>query len=82
MPCAPHRGQYGSVFEGYHLKTKTPVAIKRVDRSRSKPEYISLEISILRMSNESRDIVDLLDVFETENYVYLVLEMYASCGCV
>ena len=71
-----HRGQYGYVYEGYHLKTKTPVAIKRVDRQRSKPEYIALEIAVLRLSNDSRDVVDLLDVFETESYVYLVMEMY------
>ena len=64
------------MYEGYHLKTKTPVAIKRVDRQRSKPEYIALEIAVLRLSNDSRDVVDLLDVFETESYVYLVMEMY------
>jgi len=70
------RGQYGYVYEGFHLKTNTPVAIKRVDRTRSKPEYISLEIAVLRVSNECPDIVDLLDVFETDNYVYMVMEMF------
>lgn len=75
LPATCTRGQYGYVFEAHHKKTRTRVAVKKIDRARSRKEYITAEISVLRLCQESPHIVNLLDVFETEKHVFLVLEM-------
>lgn len=72
------RGHYGKVFKGRHRTTNQLVAIKALERTRSRPLRLRLEIEILKLIGHHPGVVALLDVFETPTTVYLVFEL---AGC-
>lgn len=72
------KGNFGTVFKGYHKYTRETVAIKRINKQRTKSVYIENEILTMRLCVNHPSIVQLYCVYETPNYVYMVLEYLAG----
>ncbi|KAG7811904.1 hypothetical protein KL921_002170 [Ogataea angusta] len=76
------RGSFANVYKGYDNRTKAPVAVKSVFRSRLKNqklvENLEIEISILK-NLKNPHIVALLDCVKTDQYFHLFME-YCSLG--
>ena len=72
------KGQFGVVYQGKHKYTNEIVAIKRIDKEKTKPMYIETEIMLMRECLNHPCIVQLYCVYETPAYVYLVLEYLAG----
>ncbi|ELR19738.1 protein kinase domain containing protein [Acanthamoeba castellanii str. Neff] len=66
------KGLYGHVREGYHVATGTKVAVKVVEKARV-PGRQYEEIALMRRTSH-RNLVQLLDVIETKDTAFLVLE--------
>ena len=74
------KGQFGEVKLGVDKQTKTKVAIKIIDKTILKPheaEAIRLEAEILSKCKH-KNIVTLIDNFETADTIYLILEHLAG----
>ena len=69
------RGQYATVVKATNRKTKREVAVKRIDKARSKPDHLETEIAVLRRFGHHRNIVELYDVYETASEIQLVMEL-------
>ena len=70
------KGQFGLVKLAVHMKTGQKVAIKTVNKKNMKPIEIyqqRREIDVLKMSQHP-NIVGLIDLFENQDYYYIVLE--------
>lgn len=71
------RGTFGTVFRGYNINTRTPVAIKLIKKSdvkvKSDQESLLNEISIMR-SLKNPNIIEIIDVLQTDNNYYIILE--------
>ena len=70
------KGKFGIVKLGTHLKTGKEVAIKMVSKTEMSPEDLELqrnEIEILKVCQHP-SIIRLLDIFENETNIYLVME--------
>jgi serine/threonine protein kinase len=73
------KGSFGKVHLGEQILTKKPVAIKAIDKStfmhdeRSRKK-IENEISLFGLSNGSKRIIRLLEVFENKQYTFFVME--------
>jgi len=70
------KGKFGIVKLAVHKKTKKEVAIKMVSKTEMSPEDLELqrnEIEILKVCQHP-SIIRLLDIFENETDIYLVLE--------
>ena len=72
-PSLVYRGHYGKVFKGVSRNTGGPVAVKVLDRSKSRLERLETERDILAHVSH-KNIVKLLDVFETPAAFIFVLE--------
>jgi len=72
------RGAYSVVKDAIHIATNTQVAIKIYDREKftepRRKRRVSQEIEILKNLNH-KSIVKFFDYFESEKYLYLVMEM-------
>eukprot|EP01134_Creolimax_fragrantissima_P004676 CFRG4676T1 len=76
-------GSTGQVCLGIHMKTKEEVAVKvipkvRFNRDRELHDKVEREIAIMKLINHPH-VLSLLDVYESENNLFLVLE-YVSGG--
>lgn len=70
------KGKFGIVKLATHLKTGKEVAIKMVSKTEMSPEDLELqrnEIEILKVCQHP-SIIRLLDIFENETDIYLVME--------
>jgi len=70
------KGKFGIVKLGVHKKTKKEVAVKIVSKTEMSPEDLELqrnEIEILKVCQHP-SIIRLLDIFENEVNIYLVME--------
>ena len=75
------KGKFGLVKAGINKETKKPVAIKikaKKNMDKSDMELAKVEIDILKISQHP-NIIKLYDVFENENYIYIIME-YCSGG--
>lgn len=71
------KGKFGIVKLGTHKKTSKEVAIKMVSKTEMSPEDLELqrnEIEILKVCQHP-SIIRLLDIFENESTIYLVMEL-------
>ena len=70
------KGKFGLVKCGINKETKMPVAIKimaKKNMDKSDMELAKVEIDILKISQHP-NIIKLYDVFENENYIYIIME--------
>ena len=70
------KGKFGLVKAGINKETKKPVAIKimaKKNMDKSDMELAKVEIDILKISQHP-NIIKLYDVYENENYIYIVME--------
>ena len=75
------KGKFGLVKSGINKETKKPVAIKimtKKNMDKSDMELAKVEIDILKIAQHP-SIIKLYDVFENENYIYIIME-YCSGG--
>ena len=75
------KGKFGLVKCGVNKETKKPVAIKimaKKNMDKSDLELAKVEIDILKIGQHP-NIVKLYDVYENENYIYIIME-YCSGG--
>jgi len=69
------KGHYASVFMGKSRTTGERVAVKMIEKRLSKTERLALEVNVMRKAGAHPQVVQLLDVFETETQLQLVLEL-------
>ncbi|KAK3086349.1 hypothetical protein FSP39_017249 [Pinctada imbricata] len=67
------RGNFSKVVRVEHRVTKQPYAIKMIDRVQGK-EVFESEVAVLRRVKHSY-IIQLIEVFETKDKVYMVMEL-------
>ena len=75
------KGKFGLVKAGINKETNQPVAIKimaKKNMDKSDMELAKVEIDILKVSQHP-NIIKLYDVFENENYIYIIME-YCTGG--
>mmetsp|Transcript_62561 Transcript_62561/g.97353 ORF Transcript_62561/g.97353 Transcript_62561/m.97353 type:complete len:719 (-) Transcript_62561:28-2184(-) len=72
-------GSYAKVYRAKEIKTGKIVAVKRINKAKSKREYLDVEITIMRRFGNHKHIVSLFACYETESEVQLVIE-YMSGG--
>ena len=75
------KGKFGLVKAGINKETNQPVAIKimaKKNMDKSDMELAKVEIDILKISQHP-NIIKLYDVFENENYIYIIME-YCTGG--
>lgn len=70
-------GKYAQVFAAIERETNRTVAVKRFNSS-CDPSVITSEIEALKAMDRHPNIVQLLDFYPEDNYVYLVLELVKS----
>ena len=69
------QGNFGKVKMGTHFKTNKKVAIKIIEKTNDvKLDSLKTEVKIL-MNVKHQNIVSLLDVFEDEDRLYLIMEL-------
>ena len=69
-------GNYGSVYGGYHITTRQPIAAKTVSINTLQGkllQQLESEIKVLK-SLRNPYIIKLLEVYKTQNNVYLIME--------
>lgn len=66
------RGSYGDVFYGEHRQTGLPVAVKRIAK-KSNNRYLEREVNVAKSIHHA-NVVKTYDIFETAEYLYIVLE--------
>ncbi len=82
LSCMQCRGNFSEVFHAVHKRTGERVAVKRMDKRRvwntqKNVECTLREIDILkRISHEN--IIQIRDLYESQRYLYVVLELYVS----
>jgi len=73
-------GAFASVYKGYHVDDKSPVAIKLIDyekikqKSKKDQEHLASEIQIQKQMRHP-NIVRLNDIYSSEKNLYLVMEL-------
>ncbi|XP_060074238.1 serine/threonine-protein kinase H1 homolog [Ylistrum balloti] len=67
------RGNFSKVVRVEHRVTRQPYAIKMIDRVQGK-EVFEAEVAVLRRVKHSH-IIQLIEVFETKDKVYMVMEL-------
>lgn len=70
-------GSFSTIYKGYRVSDRTPVAIKKITKIIDK-KYINSEINVMKGLN-SPYILKLYEVIHKKNYLYLVLE-YCNQG--
>ena len=71
------KGKFGVVREAIHIQSGVHVAIKGLIKSKMKPQDLDMirrEVEILRLSQHP-NIIKLYDFFETDQYVFIVIEL-------
>ena len=68
-------GSFAKVNQGTEILTDKLVAIKRIEKSKSDVRYIESEIKILKTCQGHSNILNLLDVYETDQYLYIVADV-------
>lgn len=71
------RGTFSIVYYGEHRITHQPVAVKVIKKTQIKPHLLAREVSIMRKLNHP-NVLPLIDVFETSNEIYLMLELVSG----
>lgn len=72
-----NRGSFSTVYLGIEKETRANVAIKVVKVRGGKQDSIRNEINVMKRV-QHENIIACLDLFETEENLYLVMELY--CG--
>jgi len=68
-------GHFATVRRATHRESGEAVAVKAIQKTRTDSSAIRREIEILRRVGSHKNIVNLLDVFETETEWHLVMEL-------
>ena len=68
-------GHYGKVYRATRKRDGVRVAVKMINKSKTKPEALRAEVDLLRRVGGHPAIVELLDVFDTPEHLQLVMEM-------
>ena len=74
------KGKFGLVKLGIHRQTKRKVAIKIINKKlicAIDVQQVKTEIDILKIAKHP-NIIQLYDVFENENYIYIIMEYCAG----
>ncbi|CEM02918.1 unnamed protein product [Vitrella brassicaformis CCMP3155] len=74
------RGKYGEVYKAVHKATLSEVAVKilpKTSMNEAEREYLRMEVAILKLVQHPH-IVKLLDIFETSEHLYLVMEHFPA----
>ncbi|XP_049999721.1 sperm motility kinase X-like [Alexandromys fortis] len=71
-------GNFAQVKLALHLRTKVPVALKKLEKDKTNSTIIGNELEIMKLLDHP-NIIKLFHVLETTEHIYLVLE-YASGG--
>jgi serine/threonine protein kinase len=71
----PIRGAFSVVREGTHKETGKRVAIKAIKTRYIKNKLLIREIDIMKKVGNHPNILKLYEVYETKNFLYLVLEL-------
>jgi len=69
------KGHYAVVFPAVDKRNTRKVAVKRINKSKSRKDRLKLEVNILRKVGGHPHIVRLYDVFDTPKDLYLVMEL-------
>jgi len=69
------RGAFSIVREGVHKETGKRVAIKAIKSRYIKKKLLIREIDIMKKVGNHPNILKLHEVYETNNFLYLVLEL-------
>ncbi|KRX05999.1 Protein kinase-like domain [Pseudocohnilembus persalinus] len=70
------KGAFGSVYKGYHIKSKQKVAIKMMPRKSSNTSLDLIEKEVEAMQKlKSEYIVQILKFLQTTNNLYIVVEL-------
>ena len=69
------KGHYGLVYSGTDRQTHARVAIKLLDKRRSKAHRLDLEVKVLKRLYDHPAIISLLDVFDDPESLQLVFEI-------
>lgn len=70
-----YRGAFGVVNEGVRISTGQLVAIKRLPKVRSHPEFLVNELAVLEAIGQHDYIVDYVDHFEDAESLTIVFEL-------
>ena len=71
-------GNYGAVRECIQLATGERFAVKSIDKSKiGRLDHLQREVELLRMMNH-KSIMRMVDVFEDEDHVHIVTDMYSG----
>lgn len=84
------KGGFGTVYAGYRIKDRLPVAVKMVSKARlanaskhmvqeAGDELIPLEVALMRQLDCVPGVIKLIDFFEMPDYFFLVLERIDNC---
>lgn len=71
-------GTFAKVFLGVNRKTKVTVAVKLIDKLKSRSELLDTEIYVMKKFGNHPNIVALYDIYETDDTVQLVMEFMAG----
>jgi len=69
------QGTFAIVYKGVNKKSKQEVAVKIIDKANSRRDLLNTEIWILQNFGNHPNIVNLYDMYETEDEVHLVIEL-------
>ena len=72
------KGHYATVYKGKNRVSGLPVAVKKISRALARPETLRLEVAALLKVRQHESIVELFDVFVSEEHVFLVMELLAG----
>lgn len=70
------KGKFSNVYRSIHKRTKTPVAIKVIEKDKLnevESSYLNTELAIIKVIDHPL-IVELIDVYEDTSKIYIVTE--------
>eukprot|EP00924_Labyrinthula_sp_SR-Ha-C_P003803 snap_masked-scaffold_3-processed-gene-5.19-mRNA-1 protein AED:0.17 eAED:0.21 QI:0/-1/0/1/-1/1/1/0/664 len=68
-------GSFAAVYRAVHQITGEVVAVKKITKELSDNEVLENEVRVLRACGTHPNIISLKDVYEDEDYMYLVMEL-------
>lgn len=63
------QGGFGTIYNGIKKKTKESVIIKKIPS-----EIYQMEVFFLQKCQKNRNVIRLIDVFESDSFIYIVME--------
>lgn len=66
-PTVIGSGFYSTVYSGFDSKSKTPVAVKQIQRTRIKEDEVKREVDVMRKAQNHSNILKYID-FELDKH--------------